>query len=53
MSPTSRWNEREDVVAYFDGLEMLEPGIEEAGLWRDPDGRSFPIKVLAGAGRKP
>jgi hypothetical protein len=44
---------REEIEALFEGLELLEPGVVETDQWRNPDGRSFPAKTLAGIGRKP
>jgi SAM-dependent methyltransferase len=42
----------DEVAAFFEGLDLLEPGIVEAGLWRTT--RSEPVEpcFLAGAGRK-
>ncbi|MBC6458009.1 SAM-dependent methyltransferase [Actinomadura sp. HBU206391] len=44
---------RQEIEALFDGLELLEPGVVETDRWRNPNGRSFPAKTLAGVGRKP
>jgi SAM-dependent methyltransferase len=33
---TGRWRTREEILRYFDGLEMLEPGLVPLPLWR-PD----------------
>ena len=52
-SATIAWRTREDIEALFSGLEMLEPGLAETDMWRNPEGRSFPVKSLAGIGRKP
>ena len=42
----------DEVAAFFDGLDLLEPGLVSAALWRatqaEPTGRGF----LAGVGRK-
>jgi O-methyltransferase involved in polyketide biosynthesis len=37
---------------FFDGLEMVEPGIVATPDWRGP-GSEFPIPCFAGMGRKP
>ncbi|MFG2077949.1 SAM-dependent methyltransferase [Nonomuraea maritima] len=51
------WRDRETVRGYFEGLELLEPGIVPAQDWRNDD--PYPVPglaiggVLAGVGRKP
>ncbi|MGW0483394.1 SAM-dependent methyltransferase [Nonomuraea sp. NPDC003214] len=35
---TGRWRTREEILAYFDGLELLDPGLVPLPEWR-PDGR--------------
>ncbi|PZG10426.1 SAM-dependent methyltransferase [Nonomuraea aridisoli] len=51
------WRDRETVRGYFDGLDLLEPGIVPAQDWRNDD--PYPVPglakggVLAGVGRKP
>jgi O-methyltransferase involved in polyketide biosynthesis len=47
------WRTREEIEALFSGLDMLEPGLVETDMWRNPEGRSFREKTLAGIGRKP
>src|SRR5215467_1688662 len=46
----------DQVRAFFDGLEFVEPGLVRCGLWRpDPDrpGDSPDVPTLAGVARKP
>jgi S-adenosyl methyltransferase len=44
---------QEQVTAFFDGLELLEPGVVPASLWRpDPDETPAPRSVWAGVARK-
>jgi len=57
-SGTIAWRGREMLRGYFDGLELLEPGIVPAQRWRnDDDPHDWPglVKggVLAGVGRVP
>jgi hypothetical protein len=61
-----RWNEstkplitarnRQELIRFFDGLELLEPGVVPASLWR-PDASELgaPLMVFnfGGVGRKP
>ena len=47
-----RLRPRAEFESYFNGLDLLEPGIVEPDLWRNPRGRSFTVKSLAGVGRK-
>ena len=48
---------RSEIATYFDGFDMLEPGLVQAPLWR-PDGRApraedlARIGIYAGVGRK-
>jgi O-methyltransferase involved in polyketide biosynthesis len=47
---------REELTRFFDGLELLEPGVVTCSHWRpDPGGESTPVKVseFGGIGRKP
>jgi S-adenosyl methyltransferase len=48
---------RQQVVGYFAGLEMVEPGLTEARRWQPPHHQAAagnrPADVLAGVGRKP
>ncbi|UBU09689.1 SAM-dependent methyltransferase [Nonomuraea gerenzanensis] len=40
---TGRWRTREEILAYFDGLELLEPGLVPLPEWRpDPGDRAEP-----------
>jgi O-methyltransferase involved in polyketide biosynthesis len=41
-----------EIARYFDGLELIEPGISPMPQWRNPD-ESLVIHVFAGVGRKP
>ncbi|WP_442945812.1 SAM-dependent methyltransferase [Nonomuraea sp. LPB2021202275-12-8] len=47
---------REQFAAFFDGLELVEPGVVSIPLWRpDPDPFASPVEVdaLCGVARKP
>lgn len=49
-----RMRDREEITAFFDGFELLEPGVVSAPDWRpDRPYRSPSGWVLAGVGRKP
>ncbi|MBB5783887.1 SAM-dependent methyltransferase [Nonomuraea jabiensis] len=55
---TGRWRTREEILAYFDGLELLEPGLVPLPEWRPgPDDRATPgityHTFVGGVGRKP
>ncbi|RVX42171.1 S-adenosyl methyltransferase [Nonomuraea polychroma] len=40
---TGRWRTREEILAYFDGLELVEPGLVPLPEWRpDADDRAEP-----------
>jgi hypothetical protein len=45
----------EEVTGYFDGLELVEPGITPVTAWRpDPDAPAVgPVDAYGGVGRKP
>lgn len=47
---------REEVAGFFDGLELVSPGLTDASVWRAgwtvPGGRTDSVYVLAGVGRK-
>jgi len=46
----------EQITAYFDGLELLEPGVVSTPLWRpdpSPSGPPAELDVLCGMARKP
>ncbi|WP_049556211.1 SAM-dependent methyltransferase [Nonomuraea sp. SBT364] len=51
------WRDRETVRAYFDGLDLLDPGVVPAQRWRDDDPGDWPGLakggVLAGIARVP
>ena len=47
---------REELIRFFDGLELLEPGVVSASLWRPETGKlGTPVEVFnfSGVGRKP
>ena len=61
-----RWNEsatplitarsRQELIRFFDGLELLEPGVVSASLWRpEAEELGTPAEVFnfSGVGRKP
>jgi O-methyltransferase involved in polyketide biosynthesis len=43
---------RAEIARYFDGLELVEPGLAPMPQWRNPD-ETLVIHVYAGVGRKP
>jgi hypothetical protein len=45
----------EEIASFFDGLELVEPGVVSCPLWRpDPDdGPPTPVDAFGGVGRKP
>jgi hypothetical protein len=57
---TGRFRGFEEIIAFFDGLELLEPGVVYNPLWRPdpgddvPSPLTFAAKIIAaGMGRKP
>ncbi|MFC9326821.1 SAM-dependent methyltransferase [Kitasatospora sp. NPDC057015] len=47
---------RQEVLGFFDGLELAEPGLVTAPLWRpdrDPAPTDAEVAIWAGVGRKP
>jgi O-methyltransferase involved in polyketide biosynthesis len=44
-----------EIAGFFDGLELVEPGVVSCPLWRpDPDaGEPIPVDAFGGVGRKP
>ncbi|MFC6879290.1 MULTISPECIES: SAM-dependent methyltransferase [Actinomadura] len=52
--PTVTLRTPEQIGRYFDGLELLDPGVVSCSRWR-PDPRSFEpaVDAYCGAGRKP
>jgi hypothetical protein len=44
---------RRDIERFFDGLDMLSPGLTEVSAWRAPHSTLRPALIYAGAGRKP
>jgi len=49
--PKIRARDRAEVAAFFEGLELVEPGLVSATRWRSADGAEVPL--WAGVGRKP
>jgi hypothetical protein len=47
--------DREQMSRFFDGLELLEPGVVEPPQWRPEPGEPAPpnVTIWCGAGRKP
>jgi hypothetical protein len=47
--------DRAGITRFFDGLELVEPGVVQADLWRTAADPSAPSKVAVycGVGRKP
>lgn len=53
MGPTQlTLRTRPDFERFFDGLEMVEPGVVPLPEWHGP-GSEYPIPCYAGMGRKP
>ncbi|MFB4280101.1 MULTISPECIES: SAM-dependent methyltransferase [unclassified Nonomuraea] len=56
---TGRWRTHEEILAYFDGLELLEPGLVPLPEWRpDPGEHQAELGItyhtfVGGVGRKP
>jgi len=55
---TGRFRSREEITAFFDGLEPVEPGVVNLPLWRPEEEVSEPLPVsgtllLGGIARKP
>jgi len=47
---------RADVLRFFAGLDLVEPGLVPAPEWRpqdEPSGAPRPVPLLAGVARKP
>jgi len=44
---------REQFARFFDGLELIEPGVTSAPLWRPESGDAHPLDVVCGVARKP
>jgi SAM-dependent methyltransferase len=44
---------RDEFARFFDGLELIEPGVTLAPLWRPPTDDAQPLDVLCGVARKP
>jgi hypothetical protein len=43
---------REQIAAYFDGLDLVEPGLVPLSQWRAPVGSAQLVPAYAGVGRK-
>ena len=43
----------EEIASYFDGLELVEPGLVDVTRWKNEPGDSAPLHNLIGVGRKP
>jgi hypothetical protein len=43
----------EEIAGYFDGLELVEPGLVDVTRWRLDPGSSVPLHNLVGVARKP
>ena len=43
----------EEIRAYFDGLEFVEPGLIDVTLWKPDPGREAALHNLVGVARKP
>ncbi|MEU1388834.1 MULTISPECIES: SAM-dependent methyltransferase [unclassified Nonomuraea] len=55
---TGRWRTREEILGFFDGLELLEPGLVPLAEWRPEPGYRPALGItyhtfLGGVGRKP
>jgi hypothetical protein len=55
MAESMVLRDRAEIARFFDGLELVEPGIVQADQWRTDTGPSVPSKVAVycGVGRKP
>ncbi len=42
-----------EIAGYFDGLELVEPGLVDVTRWRLEAGETAPLHNLVGVGRKP
>jgi S-adenosyl methyltransferase len=55
-TPPIKARSRQELMGFFDGLELLEPGVVSASLWRPAaGGLGTPVEVFnfGGVGRKP
>jgi S-adenosyl methyltransferase len=55
-TPPIKARSRQELIRFFDGLELLEPGVVSASLWRPEVGHlGTPVEVFnfCGVGRKP
>jgi S-adenosyl methyltransferase len=50
--PQIRARDRAQIAAFLDGLELVEPGLISAPLWR-PDGEAAEVPLWAAVARKP
>jgi SAM-dependent methyltransferase len=55
MAEKNTARDRAAVARFFDGLELVAPGLVRVSDWRPPDGSNadFPAAIWAGAARKP
>jgi hypothetical protein len=44
---------RDQFARFFDGLELVDPGVTSAPLWRPESGDAQPLDVVCAVGRKP
>ena len=53
--PKATMRDRQQISRFFDGLELLEPGVVEPPQWRPVPGKPAPpdVTIWCGAGRKP
>ena len=42
-----------EIASYFDGLELVDPGLVDVTRWRLDPPESRPLHNLVGVGRKP
>jgi hypothetical protein len=52
-SATATTRTRRDIERFFDGLDMLSPGLTEVSAWRAPHSTLRPALIYAGVARKP
>jgi hypothetical protein len=44
---------RQQVATFFEGLELVEPGVVHCSAWRQPAPEGRPLPQICGVGRKP
>jgi SAM-dependent methyltransferase len=52
-NPPYQLRNKEQFRRFFEGLELVEPGVVSAPLWRPATDSATPLDVLCGVGRKP